>query len=58
MNVTDVIYCGSTPMGHSIDGVIVNKCDTVKVGISSSENHQAVENRLFCTNVHKLSEIK
>ena len=54
MNVTDVIYCRSTPMGDSIDGAIFNKCDPVRVGISSSVS---VENRLFCTNCKNFKQI-
>ena len=35
MNVTDVIYCRSTPLGDSTDGAIFNKCDQIRVAISS-----------------------
>ena len=54
MNVTDVMYRRSTPMGDPIDGAIFNKCDPVMVGNSSSVS---VENNLFCTDCKILKQI-
>ena len=51
MNVTDVIYCRLTPM---IEGAIFNKCDPVRVEISSSVS---VENNLFCTDCKIFKQI-
>ena len=58
MNVTDLIYCRSTTMRDSTDGVIFNKCDPVMVGINSSVS---VENGFFILIVKvvsKLAQIK
>ena len=44
MNVTDVIYGRSTPMGDSTDGAIFNKCDQIRVGINSNVS---IKNRLI-----------
>ena len=54
MNVTYVIYRRSTPMGNPIDGAMFNKCDPVRLGISSSVS---VENNLFCTHCKKFQQI-
>ena len=54
MNVTYVIYRRSTPMGDAIDGAMFNKCDPVRLGISSSVS---VENNLFCTDCKKFQQI-
>ena len=57
MNVTYVIYRRSTPMGDPIDGAMFNKCDPVRLGISSSVS---VENTFFVLivkNFNKLAQI-
>ena len=54
MNVTDVMYRRSTPIGDPIDGAIFNKCDPVMIGNSSSVS---VENNLFCTDCKKFQQI-
>ena len=54
MNVTDVIYYQSTLMVDSTDGATFNKCDPVRVRISSTVS---AENRLFCTNCKNFKQI-
>ena len=58
MNFTDVIYRRSTPIEDLTGGAIFNKCDPVRLGISSSASVENNHFVLIVKNFNKLAQMK